>query len=272
MLARDRRASALSFHTALSGGKRQVSCVRRLSVNLRGATLEIPGNWQTDVLPGHDRLDGCDLSPQGTHTECGITVAGELQSTQPWGYRLRFFWAAASTPPEHVLSNEHTLGTSTGSVQRQWKTRGPRSGHWTGPRSGWWRGVKGKVCEGEGLTLAVVRGPTAQDNGWNGKWVVEDQGRHVLGDVLGGAGGPPAGPYLKKHISSHSGSNERADSGYAGSEATRPRAEGEAGSESGSCAESSQRPGCVGGRSKEERTGQSGQAGGAGARHDRGVC
>jgi hypothetical protein len=79
MLARYRRATDLPIHTALSGGERQAVRVRRLSVNLQGATLGIPGNWQPDVLPGHDRLDGSDLSPQGPHAECGITVTGDLQ-------------------------------------------------------------------------------------------------------------------------------------------------------------------------------------------------
>jgi hypothetical protein len=103
MLARHGRAPTASFQTAQSGGERPVSRVRGLSVNLQGAILEIPENWQTVAMPGHDRQDGCDLSPQGPHTESGIAVAGELQSTQPWGYRLQFFWAAASAPPEHEL-------------------------------------------------------------------------------------------------------------------------------------------------------------------------
>jgi hypothetical protein len=101
----------MPFHTALSSGKGQAVCVRRLNFNLRGVTLEIPGNPQTDGLPGYDCLEVCDLSPQGPHTGCGITVTGELQSTQPRGYSL----FAASSQPEHVLSNEsHTLGKSAG--------------------------------------------------------------------------------------------------------------------------------------------------------------
>jgi hypothetical protein len=131
MLARHGRAPTASFQTAHSGGEKPVSRVRGLSVNLRGASLQIPENWQTVALPGHDCQDGCDLSPQGPHTESGIAVAGELQSTQPWGYRLRFSWAAASGPPEYKLRNKRTLSESTGGGQRQWKMHGFRSGQWT---------------------------------------------------------------------------------------------------------------------------------------------
>jgi hypothetical protein len=170
MLTRHGRAPTASFQTAQSGGERPVSRVRGLSVNLRGAILEIPENWQTVALPGHDRQDGCALSPKGPHTESGIAVAGELHSTQPWGYRLRFFWAAASGPPEHKLRNERTLSESTGSGQIQWKMHGLRSGQWTGPWRCWWRGVKGKVCNGRALTLVAVRDSTAQEDCWKGQW------------------------------------------------------------------------------------------------------
>jgi hypothetical protein len=92
------------------------------------------------------------------------------------------------------------------------------------------RGLGAVPCssEGQALTLAAVRGPAAQDDGWNGKWGVEDQGRryqlcsllrerrHIVGGrpscrtvqlstaltSAGEGGDPPAGPYLKKHIGS----------------------------------------------------------------------
>jgi hypothetical protein len=118
----------------------------------------------------HDRQDGCALSPKGPHTESGIAVAGELHSTQPWGYRLRFFWAAASGPPEHKLRNERTLSESTGGGQIKWKMHGLRSGQWTGPWRCWWRGVKGKVCDGRALTLVAVRDPTALEDCWKEQW------------------------------------------------------------------------------------------------------
>jgi hypothetical protein len=223
MLARHGRAPTASFQTAQSGGERPVSRVRGLSVNLRGASLEIPENWQTVALPGHDRQDGCALSPKGPHTESGIAVAGELHSTQPWGYRLRFFWAAASGPPEHKLRNERTLSESTGGGQIKWKMHGLRSGQWTGPWRCWWRGVKGKVCDGRALTLVAVRDPTALEDCWKGQWGETDRGRptwlrewrgsvegrfggHIVqwravlaGVVTGGA--QLADPYLEKHIS-----------------------------------------------------------------------
>jgi hypothetical protein len=200
-----------------------VSRVRGLSVNLRGAILEIPENWQTVALPGHNRQDGCDLSPQGPHTESGIAVAGELQSKQPWGYRLRFFWAAASAQPEHELRNERTLSASTGGGQIQWEMHGLRSGQWAGPWRCWWRGVKGKVCDGRALTLVAVRDPTVQEDCWKGQWGEADRGRptwlrerrrsvegrsggHIVQwrEVLAGVvtgGVQLADPYLEKHIS-----------------------------------------------------------------------
>jgi hypothetical protein len=72
MLARHGRATTASFQTAHSGAERPVSRVRGLIVNLRGTILEIPENWQTVALPGYDHQDGCNLSPQGPHTESGI--------------------------------------------------------------------------------------------------------------------------------------------------------------------------------------------------------
>jgi hypothetical protein len=91
MLARHGRAPNAPFQTAQSGGKRLVSRVRGLIVNLQRAILEIPENWQTVAVPGHNRQDVCALSPKGPHTESGIAVAGELHSTQPWGYPSGFF-------------------------------------------------------------------------------------------------------------------------------------------------------------------------------------
>ena len=114
MLARYRRPTDRPIHIALSGGERQAAGVRRLSVNLQGATLGIPANWQPDVLLGHDRLVGDDLSPQGPHAECGIMVAGEPQSACPWGHRLRVFvqWSKTLTSVSEAITSVGESGTS----------------------------------------------------------------------------------------------------------------------------------------------------------------
>jgi hypothetical protein len=64
-------APGISGMLSSCGGKRPVSRVRGLSVNLRGAILEIPENWQTVALQGHDRQDGCVLSQQGPTWRAG---------------------------------------------------------------------------------------------------------------------------------------------------------------------------------------------------------
>jgi hypothetical protein len=194
MLARVRHASSLSSHNALSGGKRQAACVRWLSVNLRGATLKIPGNWQTVVLPGHDRQDGCRLRLTRPHVSplcgmCGAAAAVGLQDTQPRGYDLQVSLAAASAPPKHTRSSTPTLGASAGRARREWKGAGPRTaagaswrdGWWTEAGAGWrsnwrggmstwmgtgqgiswWMGVKGRVRGKQRLTRVAVRDPAA---------------------------------------------------------------------------------------------------------------
>jgi hypothetical protein len=279
MLARHGSAPTATFQTAQSGGERQVSSGRGLSVNLRGATLEIPGNWQTVVLPGHDRQDGYGLSPQGTPMEGGIVVAGELQSTQPWGYHLRFFWAAASGPPEHVLRNKRTLIASARGGQTQWEMHGLRSGRGAGPWRCWWRGVKGKVCDGRALTLVAVRDPTAPEDCWKGQWGEADRGRptwlrerrrsgeglsegHIVqwravlaGVVTGGV--QLADPYLEKHISIRMAvARGLTSAALLARQITQDRKAKQ--DQEQECAEGSQLPGCVGCRSQEEHTGQIG--------------
>jgi hypothetical protein len=53
MLARDRARSSALSHTALRGGEGQMVRARRLSVNLRRAAFETPGNRWSFALPGH---------------------------------------------------------------------------------------------------------------------------------------------------------------------------------------------------------------------------
>ena len=72
MLARCGRSIQLPLHTAPSGGEKQVARGRRLSVNLQGATLGIPANWQPDVLLG--------TSQDGPHVTEHIIVAGSHMS------------------------------------------------------------------------------------------------------------------------------------------------------------------------------------------------
>jgi len=102
MLARDRARSSALSHTALSCGEGQMVRARRLSVNLRRAAFETPGNRWSFALPGHDRQDGCRLRLTRPHVArlygtCGVAAAVGLQDTQPRGYHLQFSLAAASS-------------------------------------------------------------------------------------------------------------------------------------------------------------------------------
>lgn len=185
MLGRSGRAPKPPLHTAPSGGEVRVAGGRRLGVNLQGATLDIPANWQPDVLLGHDRLLGDGLSSHEPRPGRGTSTVGELHSVGFWSHRLRFFRAAAPKPPEHALSTERTLGTpSAGDVQKQqcvgWPRPQARRGAGTG--SFWWTGVKGRAgterslmattvheqwVQGRALTSATVRCPAAQSNSWD---------------------------------------------------------------------------------------------------------
>ena len=99
MPARDRARSSALSHTSLSGGEGQMVRARRLSVNLRGAAFETPGNRWSVALPGHYRRDGCRLRltrPHVLKATCGAAAAVGLQDTQPRGYHLQVSLAPAS--------------------------------------------------------------------------------------------------------------------------------------------------------------------------------
>ena len=185
MPARDRARSSALSHTSLSGGEGQMVRARRLSVNLRGAAFETPGNRWSVALPGHYRRDGCRLRltrPHVLKATCGAAAAVGLQDTQLRGCHLQVSLAAASASPEHTRSNTPTL--SAGKARREMDPRaasgaGWRGGWWTGAGAGWrsdwwrerstrmgagiswWMGVKGRVCGKQRLTRVAVCGQAA---------------------------------------------------------------------------------------------------------------
>ena len=152
------RHSALA-QTAQSGGERQVERVRRPSVNLRGAALEIPGNRWCVALPGYYRRDGCSLRLDGPHVlkaTCGTAAAVGLQDTQPRGCPRQVSLAAASAPPEHKRSKMPTLDAGPGEARRKMDLR-------IAAGTGWGGGRRSGVVETEGLK-------TAAGTGWRREW------------------------------------------------------------------------------------------------------
>ena len=133
--------------------------VRRPSVNLRGAALEIPGNRWCVALPGYYRRDGCSLRLDGPHVleaTCGTAAAVGLQDTQPRGCPRQVSLAAASAPPEHTRSKMPTLDAGPGEARRKMDLRIAAS-------TGWGSGRRSGVVDTEGLK-------TAAGAGWRCEW------------------------------------------------------------------------------------------------------
>ena len=164
------RHSALA-QTAQSGGERQVERVRRPSVNLRGAALEIPGNRWSVALPGHYRRDGCRLRldrPRVLKATRGAAAAVGLQDTQPRGYHLQVSLAAASASPEYTWSNTPTLSASAGRARREWKGAGLRTAAGTGWWNGWWTGADAGRGSSWRRGVSTLMGTDQGVNWWKG--------------------------------------------------------------------------------------------------------
>ena len=171
MPARDRARSSALSHTSLSGGEGQMVRARRLSVNLRGAAFETPGNWWSVALPGHYHRDGCRLRltrPHVLKATCGAAAAVGLQDTQPRGYHLQVSLAAASASPEHTWSNTPTLGASAGRARREWKGAGLRTAAGTGWWNGWWTGADAGRGSSWRRGVSTLMGTDQGVNWWKG--------------------------------------------------------------------------------------------------------
>jgi hypothetical protein len=171
MPARDRARSSALSHTSLSGGEGQMVRARRLSVNLRGAAFETPGNRWSVALPGHYRRDGCRLRltrPHVLKATCGAAAAVGLQDTQPRGYHLQVSLAAASASPEHTWSNTPTLGASAGRARREWKGAGLRTAAGTGWWNGWWTGADAGRGSSWRRGVSTLMGTDQGVNWWKG--------------------------------------------------------------------------------------------------------